>query len=235
MVVVLVVGGVLVGIFARREREPEYGGKRLGEWVRGYVLPQIAVPLVRGTVPVWVYRSNSKEEGVIHIGTNAVPYLLRWIRYEAPPWKRKLYGAFNRTFGAINASWQLADDKELIARGSQFTMYTLRPEADGTLEELTNLLNEPKPPKNAMRAASVLAYGMGNAGLPPLLAALTNQQATGDLRWVLAATMGKFGTNARAAVPTLQRLLTDPNAFVRACATNSLHEIDPQALERGGR
>src|SRR6266481_5413363 len=37
--VVLVVAGVLVGVFAGREREPEYGGKRLSEWVEMYADP----------------------------------------------------------------------------------------------------------------------------------------------------------------------------------------------------
>ena len=32
------VGGVLVAVFARREREPEYGGKRLSEWVEGFAI-----------------------------------------------------------------------------------------------------------------------------------------------------------------------------------------------------
>ena len=32
MLVVLVLGGVLVAVFGRREREPEYGGKKLSEW-----------------------------------------------------------------------------------------------------------------------------------------------------------------------------------------------------------
>ena len=33
---VLVLAGVLVAV-CRREREPEYGGKRLSEWVENYV------------------------------------------------------------------------------------------------------------------------------------------------------------------------------------------------------
>ena len=36
MPVVLVVAGVLVGVFCRREPEPEYGGKRLSECVMAY-------------------------------------------------------------------------------------------------------------------------------------------------------------------------------------------------------
>ena len=32
LILVVLVAGVLVAVFARREREPEYGGKRLSEW-----------------------------------------------------------------------------------------------------------------------------------------------------------------------------------------------------------
>jgi hypothetical protein len=68
ILVVVVLAGVLVAVF-RRDREPEYGGKRLSEWVDGYAM-QI--------------RNAGSNEAIRHIGTNAVPYLLKWIRYETP-------------------------------------------------------------------------------------------------------------------------------------------------------
>src|SRR5436190_11030189 len=71
---VLVVVGLLVcGVF--REREPEYGGKRLSEWVEVYVIPERSVPPVR---------VEEIDDAIRHVGTNALPYLLRWMRYEPP-------------------------------------------------------------------------------------------------------------------------------------------------------
>ena len=65
--VVLVVGGLLVcGVF--REGEPEYGGKRLSEWVQ-----------VLGARAVNGGDTHLADEAIRHIGTNALPYLLKMV------------------------------------------------------------------------------------------------------------------------------------------------------------
>jgi len=61
--VVLVAGGVLVAVFAGREREPEYGGKRLSEWVT-----------TRNT-------DAERDQAIRAIGTNALPCLVKWISF----------------------------------------------------------------------------------------------------------------------------------------------------------
>jgi hypothetical protein len=75
--------GVVAFIVWPGEREPEYQGKKLSEWLTLYS-------------QTFSDESGRKEahasaaQAVRHIGTNAIPYLLKWIRYETPDWRNKL-------------------------------------------------------------------------------------------------------------------------------------------------
>src|SRR6266566_2390924 len=93
---VLAVGGVLVAVFARREREPAYGGKRLSEWVETFTDTE----------------SEAKAVEVMRVfGTNSLPYLVKWISYEPPTWKMRFYDFVNPVARGLKASWELTDDK----------------------------------------------------------------------------------------------------------------------------
>jgi len=87
--VIMVVVGCLVlaaaaALLGLREREPRYNGRTLSEWLARYN-------------PAWDRddggrtTSENAAEAVKHIGTNALPWLVRWIRYEPRPWEVKLH------------------------------------------------------------------------------------------------------------------------------------------------
>ncbi len=76
-VVGLVLVGVLAAVFSR-EREPEYGGKRLSEWVE-------RLPWTPEDKP------SEAEDAIRSIGTNGIPYFLAWIAYEPPLWRQWWY------------------------------------------------------------------------------------------------------------------------------------------------
>jgi HEAT repeat protein len=42
----------------------------------------------------------------------------------------------------------------------------------------------------------------------------------------------EFGPEARAAVPQLTKLLSDPEGIVRDATTNALHAIAPEVLQK---
>src|SRR6267142_701380 len=70
------VAAITLAIYIRpREREPEYNRIPLSEWIAHYHTDG--------------YDSESFK-AIQHIGTNALPYLLRWIQYEKPRWKTSL-------------------------------------------------------------------------------------------------------------------------------------------------
>ncbi len=136
-------------IVVNREREPEYGGRRLREWVGGY-----SYSIDRGR-----YTPKQRDEAILGIGTNALPYLLNWIGYETPTWKSKLYGTLNPALRRVKPSWQLSDENEhLRADGAVFALITLSPQADGAIAALSKLLNDPATsPSVRTRAENVLA------------------------------------------------------------------------------
>jgi hypothetical protein len=83
-VVIVLVVCVLVGIgvvaFWSGEKEPEYNGKKLSEWLE-----------VCRQHPTSDSERVSAEEAVRKIGTNALPWLVRWMHYDMPDWRYKLF------------------------------------------------------------------------------------------------------------------------------------------------
>ena len=73
---------VLVGISVialwPEEREPEYSGKRLSEWLE----PTLNYPAANENIRA---QMEPAEAAVRHIGTNALPYILRLDRLRTPP------------------------------------------------------------------------------------------------------------------------------------------------------
>src|SRR5258708_4956793 len=69
---------VVVGVITRG-KEPSYGGKRLSEWGAMYDGRAMMKPSA--------VDKRDADEAIKHIGTNALPYLLRCIDYEMPAWK----------------------------------------------------------------------------------------------------------------------------------------------------
>ena len=138
----VVVAGVLVAVFASREREPEYGGKKLSEWVQMCGID---------------YESPQAKKAILQIGSNAVPYLVKWIRYEPPSWKEKLYAVVNKASSSLKFSYRLTDSEEFLAYGSMRALLVLGPEAHGAVRDLTKVMYDPKTTISANRALTVLS------------------------------------------------------------------------------
>ena len=136
-VVGVVLAGVLVAVFSR-EREPEDGGKRLSEWVE-------------------MSPDKGAETAIRQIGTNALPYLLKWILYETPSWKTKLYEAVNPALKSLNSEWGLSDPKALRSAYAASAFPLLGRQAQQAIPELTLMLNDAKNTNRAMAAAGASA------------------------------------------------------------------------------
>jgi len=182
-----------------REREPEYGGRKLSEWVLGLRADSADA------------REQSRE-AIRAIGTNAVPYLVKWVRYEMPLWPRTWHDSdvvrvrhferFCNRFCKRNDSLQI---------GAIDAFRELGPKAAAAIGELSRLLNQPNHCASGDVAGHVLPY-LGKEALPPVLAALTNQQRILSER--VAPIMEHFGTNARPDVPVIIQCLCDSNQLV---------------------
>ena len=79
--------GVCVALFwPRGPKEPEYQGKKLSEWVTFHSHGSKVAP----------NNPDFAASAIRNIGTNAVPWLVRWIAYEPPPWARQAGWIFVR-------------------------------------------------------------------------------------------------------------------------------------------
>ena len=69
----LLLAGLLV-IFLRRDVEPSYNGRTLSEW-----------SISGGDIKL-----NEAEDAIRHIGTNSLPFVLRWVTAEPLAWRNKV-------------------------------------------------------------------------------------------------------------------------------------------------
>ena len=231
LIFLVIAGVVLVGVLVvawNRNREPEYGGKRLSEWVDGYVTPG---------------RRAESDAAIRQIGTNALPFLLNLVRYQTPTWKIKLYGVINPTLKRFHLNWELTDDKQQRRSDSASSgLRALGPNAEVTIPEISRLLNDPQGDWRVAARAKHALRGLGKAGLPSLIGALTNRHLWTfyqvENRRHIARLIGQMGPEGTPAIPALQQLQREDTGKprddwkLRDAATNALRNIDPGALER---
>ena len=148
--ILLLIGVVLLAVglavLVRPEREPEYGGKRLSEWVEMFTSNRSSGG------------DRAAEEAIRHIGTNSLPYLLRWISYEPAAWRIRLYEALGKFLGGPNRlgpSGIFQDKKMLLAVGAARAFGGLGSEANAATGEVRRVLVDPK--RGLSRAYAVIA------------------------------------------------------------------------------
>src|SRR5437763_1005229 len=81
---------ILVALLWTRDREPEYQGKFLSQWLAQYRDHDV--------------EDGAAAAGVREIGTKALPWLLKWLRYERAPWRGKLLSAVNKLPAVLSKS-----------------------------------------------------------------------------------------------------------------------------------
>jgi len=214
LLLAVAVGAIVV--WSRAEREPEYGGKKLSEWVDGTDTNRA--------------RTEEAAEAIRQIGTNALPYLLKWMFYETPPWKAKLYAAVNDVIRSINSGWQITETKNLNRMNGAFAAFVaLGPVAKIAIPDLVHgVQNDPArrglygSPRE--HSARYILVKLGSEAVPALVACLANQDDW--VRFFAITQLNAMGSNALPALPALKRALTDPDSNVRDAATNAIRVID---------
>src|SRR5436853_175531 len=193
----VVVAGALVAVFASRKREPEYGGRKLSEWVMAYSRSSTLNPS---------RENHEAAEAIRQIGSNALPYLLKWMRYEAPVWKTKVLDFANV---ALPVKWHVIDQREMRLYASIRAFRALGAAASDAIPTLNEMMIGRISIEDPCFAVEALG-NLGSTGLRQLQVVLTNRE-----KWVVAPrpyivyVLARQGTNARSALPALQFLLTD--------------------------
>lgn len=208
----LLAGGVL-GLFFIGDREPEYEGKKLSEWVTNFA--------------TLYFPGDSKfqeaEEAVRHIGPRATPYLVRWLCWEPSRWRNKMPSALAHILQKLAPySFGSDDTKRLLATGSVKAIGMLGPLPHGAVAELNIQMQTPRQGEGPNRAGIALA-SLGTQGIPSLTAALKNQSSVVRVR--SAELFARTGTNAFPAVPVLIGCLKDADCDVAYLAARCLGKL----------
>jgi hypothetical protein len=204
------------------EKEPEYQGKTLSEWLyTGWNSPE-ASP-----------RQAEAADAVRHIGTNALPYLLRAVAYETPPSRKGIYRLMRRVPRAV---WDAFGWDEAIRMGSyrassaMFGFRVLGDKASPAVPSLSQLMRGTNR-TFSLNAMAALMW-MGNAGLPTLVEAVTNKTSPTPLRTAALSEIGYMRarhTNAASTLPVLFECLREDDPEVVGAAAVALGNFKTEA------
>ena len=148
--------------------EPSYNGHSLSHWVIGLI------------------RYDSTDHGlcqpaVEHIGAPALPFLVKWIKYEQPAWRRNLGIRVlqsrlpSRYLRYQLGSWIIEPSSMQRALGTYEAFSILGERANPAFEQLCRILDETNAPQTASRTALTLGC-FGAKAIPPLVLVATNPQ-----------------------------------------------------------
>jgi hypothetical protein len=147
-----------------REREPRYQERSLTQWAAllNHIDSRDEFQL-----------GQQAEDAIRHIGTNAMPFLLRWIQYKEQPWRTRLGVLCDKLPEKVGGSLS----RVIVGRGHDrqgeafSALYVLGPDAKAAIPVLTNIIASHG--FFTQSSLAVLAH-IGDEGLPPLLDTLTN-------------------------------------------------------------
>jgi HEAT repeat protein len=178
-------------------------------------------------------RREEATDAIHHIGTNALPCLLKWINYEPRPGQHRLETLVDHLPAKIqdNSFLQslLRNRDQEQAETASVVFSILGPEAHGAVPALTRLMlrtNRPVACYCAMEALSSL----GPDALPPLLDVI-NSPRFPHRRPAIEAVgfMHYMGTNASPAVPVLAGCIKDSDPAVAETAAAALGKLQIEA------
>jgi hypothetical protein len=217
--VILLALGLLLGLAAafwlgRSQREPEYKGKRLSEWVRTAPSP-------------YGWDRGETERAIRHMGTNALPWLLDWLNDEPPPpWKikvLKIVQKFPKRLGGGFAQQALQPNYVRFNFAST-GFWVLGRDARGAIPGLVRLAKNPKCRNGGRNAVDILTH-LGDEAIPELIAIL-RAPVTAVRRPVIdyfhLLGTGGLGTNANAAAEAMVFCLNDSDHHIRSDAALAL-------------
>jgi len=185
-----------------RSNEPTHAGRPLSFWTSG-----LAPVPPDGSIRI------ECREAIREIGTNALPFLLKWIQFSP---------AMDESHPTYGISIDVNDPKNRLAYGSAYAFEALGNTAATAVPELTQLVNSPATQNNRYLYVQALA-GISPAGLPALLTVATN--LGNNARVFAISAIENLGTNAAPALPTLLALLRDPEPDVVSFAASALGNL----------
>jgi hypothetical protein len=228
-ILVLGLAAVVVGWWwaATREREPSYNGRSLSFWLAQYS--------GNGRSVVSYAEAAESEVAVKAIGTNALPFLVKWLRYEPGGMRRWRDQAATKLPTKIFYSRFVQEhviessaDRQAQNAGSGFRI--LGPAAAPAIPDLISLTKIPNSDFAATRSIYALRQ-IGEPALPALAALISNSESR--FKYLVIELVGEMSwdrTNLSEFRPLLITCCTDTNLHVRTAATNALDLIESNTV-----
>ena len=215
----LILGGIILWLafVFYRPFEPHYRGKPLSAWaVRVY----------------WSSEHDAAVDAIQHIGTNALPYAIKFCSTKDFAIKDKLLEwvaarqSGETTLGQIILSSEKLIPPDISTQSKGVAIFeALGPMAKPAIPNLVKLLEDKK--SGVANAAADSLTRIGHTAIPSLIEALTNQNqfvqfyAVRSLKY-MKDTTGNFKIEIRPAIPILVVRLSDDNPRMRQSAAAAL-------------
>jgi hypothetical protein len=205
---------------ATRPDEPIYEEKPLTRWLESHVPNSSADPPFNS--PGW----KKADEALRHIGTNAIPTLLRMVRAKDPP---------QVILKLIDAAQQRGLAKQRYRRAYQrneegeYAFEVLGTNAVAAVPELIAIYQANVSPSSQRCAALALGH-IGRpaaAAIPVLLNDFTH--TNGEVRFYAVSALYHIGGEPSVVVPALKGVLRDPKPEVRWNASGALSKFGRRA------
>jgi hypothetical protein len=199
-----------------REREPRNAGDTLSQWV-------FRLEVTSGNPD-----RISAEDAIKHIGTNALPFLIKWIQYEEPPWRRRLNALCSKLPQKLTNPFSYFLDERLYVRksGAFSALYILGPDASPAIPTLLHLIQtQPLTIQESMTALAAI----GGDGFTPVLRILTDQASPNRIPAINAIADADLQAKRPLnpiVLSTLTNCLADTNRELAFCAAEILCRYD---------
>jgi hypothetical protein len=201
----ILVGIGVVAIWPQ-EKEPEYNGKKLSEWMQPY---DLRYSERRSIGRIDEIGQKLADDVVRHIGTNALPWMLKWIAYEPPAWKEAL-GWIVWKMPATPAAWAWAlrcrfpgyDPESYHSQAIARTAFKiLGPEAVPAAPALARIARKARSEDRRSSAMYALSC-IGRGALPVLTQALEDKKLKHTAAHVIV-NMSDAGVDITQAMPAI--------------------------------
>ncbi len=219
---------VLALLFFRSAKEPSCHGILLSEWIAIYNQHDPG------------FRLEAKE-ALSEIGTNALPYLIKWIGYEPPKWKTFLGRERDPGFDiGAPKRWiprSLTDHPGRERAGEAMVAFEiLGPSASPAIPHLLTLAKSANEEQSKL--ATISLGLIGTPAIPALMQLISDSSLSPDTRFCATRTLndlaysamvwGNLGTNATPAVPLLIANLNDKDRIVAGESASVLGTLKSQ-------
>jgi HEAT repeat protein len=209
-------------VWPKVEPEPVYQGKKLSAWV-GMEMPET--------------RTGERDQAVRQIGTNALPYLLRWISYEPSPARGRVFIRLQKCLpqwivrrAFFHKLWQGPRGRRQLQAGACFAI--LGEEASPAVPELLQLAIQ-RTSWNTREQARRVLMSMCKSAIPALIARLEDPSRPGRQMAIefIGGCAARFQTHDDGApfVPSLVKLMREEDAVLVLEAARTLGKLNLEA------